>query len=892
MAEETAASRTPPPAATAERYRLVDRSDARVSVLNNGLTVLLVAHRAAPVVSVRMYCRTGSIYEQEYLGTGISHLFEHLLHGGATTTRSEEESRRILQSIGDNTNAYTSLDRTAYFINTDREHLGTAVGLVSDWLTRPTWPQEAFDREWSVVQRELERDTDSPDRQLFYLMMETMYRHHPARYPVIGHQPVVQTVTREDILTYYDRMYVPDNIVVCISGDIDFDEALATVQHALADFPRRPVPTVNLPDEPEMATPRFASKRMKIDTALMALVWPTISLEEPDLYALDVLSYILSEGESARLIRTIRDAGLVYTVRSFSWTPHWGRGVLAVSTRLAPEKIDAAREAILAQMAELVAESVSEEELAQAKRQKAAQHVFGLQTAEQVGEQAALDYLSTGDIDFSRTYVENINKVTAEQVRQAAARYLSDERMATITILPETAPAVSAPVVAEAVESVVRKVTLSNGLRCLIQPDPSSPLVAIQLFSLGGVLYETPDTHGMSQLVAALATRGTETRTAEQIARFFDSRGGTFRGSSGNNTIYYSAQVLKEDFAEAMEVVADVATAPTFPEEELDRYRPRLLDRIRQIDEVWRSELQAYLQRRMFTHSPYRLHVAGSAEVVAETTRSMLEAFHRERVTGAGSVLAIYGDVDPAEAEVLAERYFSGLPAGQWSLPEVPAEVPIDEPVVYVKPKPSTRTTAGVALGYPGLRVTDVEDMAAVAVLNTVMSGYRYPSGWLHESLRGGDTGLVYEVHAINRAGLLPGHFEIYAACQPEMVNTVYGIMKAQVQRARDGQFTEEELRRAQAIIRTTERMRRQTNADRAMWAALDELYGIGYDDYERFLQRVDAVTLSDLQRMADRYLTSPVIAIVTPAPDVVDIGVSLVHLDDSTWTEPTLGHE
>ena len=94
-----------------EYKRLIDRPDERVSILTNGLSVILKAHRTAPVVSVRMYCRTGSIYEQEYLGSGMSHLFEHLLHGAATTTRTEEQSRTILDEIGGNTNAYHQLRR-------------------------------------------------------------------------------------------------------------------------------------------------------------------------------------------------------------------------------------------------------------------------------------------------------------------------------------------------------------------------------------------------------------------------------------------------------------------------------------------------------------------------------------------------------------------------------------------------------------------------------------------------------------------------------------------------------------------------------------------------------------------------------------------------------------
>jgi zinc protease len=262
-----------------EDRRLVDAYDERVSILSNGLTVILKVHRAAPVVSVRMYCQTGSLYEQEYLGCGMSHLFEHLLHATTTTTRTEEESRLILDQIGGNTNAFTSYDVTCYYINTGREHLTTAVGLLGDWLTHPTWPQQSFEREWGVVQRELERDADNPARQLFQLTMETMYRVHPARFPIIGYKPVVQTLKKEDIVGYHARMYVPDRMQVCIVGDIDLDETLAVVAKEFPGFARRPVPNITLPAEPEMVSPRFASKRMKVEAALLNLAWPTIPLD-------------------------------------------------------------------------------------------------------------------------------------------------------------------------------------------------------------------------------------------------------------------------------------------------------------------------------------------------------------------------------------------------------------------------------------------------------------------------------------------------------------------------------------------------------------------------------------------------------------------------------------
>ncbi|GMU23399.1 MAG: hypothetical protein AMXMBFR13_34770 [Phycisphaerae bacterium] len=880
-------AQTTAPAVLTESRRAVDELDERVSVLSNGLTVILKAHRAAPVVTVRMYCRTGSIYEQEYLGSGMSHLFEHLLHGGETTTRSAKQSTEILNAIGGNTNAYTSYDVTCYFINTTREHLATAVGLLGDWLTHPTFPQEAFDREWDVVQRELERDLDSPESQLHDLTMETLFREHPARYPIIGHQPIVQTLTKEDIIGYHRRMYVPDNLVVCIAGDIVLDDALAAVAQEFAGFQRRRVPTIVLPEEPAMSSPRTATKRMKVETAILRLGWPSIPLIHEDLYALDVLSYVLTQGDSSRLARAVRDQGLTYTIDSSSWTPAWARGIFTITARLAPEQIEPATKAILEQIARLQGELVSPEELRQAQRQKAAEQIFATQTAESVGEMMANDFLASGDIHFGQHYVDRIQEVTAEQIREMARKYLVPQRLATMAVLPEGGHLATGEPKPSKKPSAIRKITLENGLRCLIQADSTSPVVAIQSFSLGGVLFEDGKTNGLSRLAALTAPRGTAQRTAEEIARFFDLRGGAFSSDSGNNSIYFQAQVLKPDFEEALDVFADVVCNPAFPAAELDNIRRQVLDQIRQVDEYWRSELVAYFQSCLFQASPYRFLAAGSPEVVSAATPEQVAAFYRRRVTGPDTVLVIFGDVDPAAAELLVRRLFQKLPPREVELPTPPADEQFSRLGLYVKRKPPQRGVAGICIGFPGMRVGDRADVVPMAVLDTIISGYRYPTGWLFEELRGAALGLVYEVHAQNVPGLLPGYFAAYAACQPDQVNRVYGIMTQQLDKARNGAFSTDELDRAKTIIATSELMEQQTPSERAMQSALDELYGLGYDYRPRFLQAVRQTTREDVQRVAQKYLASPAVAVVTPAPEHIDLGMKPLRVDEEATAAP-----
>ena len=200
------------------------------TTLDNGLTVLIEEKHANPVVAVQVFVRTGSIYEQEYLGSGISHFFEHIIHGGTTGTRSEEDSRRLLEAIGNSSNAYTTVDHTAYYINTTTQHWRTAVELLADWMLHSSIAPEEFEREKGVVQRELEQNLDNPEQMLAQIAMETRFQVHPVRYPVIGYKELVQKVSRDDLVRYYQRMYTPNNMLLVVVGDVQVPDVLAHIR--------------------------------------------------------------------------------------------------------------------------------------------------------------------------------------------------------------------------------------------------------------------------------------------------------------------------------------------------------------------------------------------------------------------------------------------------------------------------------------------------------------------------------------------------------------------------------------------------------------------------------------------------------------------------------------
>ncbi|HMB95729.1 MAG TPA: pitrilysin family protein, partial [Tepidisphaeraceae bacterium] len=185
-----------------ESYRLVNEPDEIISVLNNGLTVI-VKRVQSPVVAVRAYAQTGGVYEGKWLGGGLSHLLEHLVAGGTNQRRTEEQNRNLLQKIGNNSNAYTTYDHTCFYVNTTTEHLDEAVDLVAGWMLGAKITPAEYAREYQVVQRELEMDKGDPDWIMWDLTQRVRYRVSPARVPVIGYQEVIQGLSRDDVYGYY-----------------------------------------------------------------------------------------------------------------------------------------------------------------------------------------------------------------------------------------------------------------------------------------------------------------------------------------------------------------------------------------------------------------------------------------------------------------------------------------------------------------------------------------------------------------------------------------------------------------------------------------------------------------------------------------------------------------
>lgn len=877
---------TPTAPGTIEIVKQIQAPGGEIVVeLSNGMTVIVKPLRTAPVVSVWGLVHTGGMYEGKWLGCGLSHLAEHLVAKEAISgdphamkrAAGPDIKRPRTMDIGGQSNAMTSLDTTYYYISAAASKTDDCIELIADQLARIEITPEDFDREHGVVQRELEMNLDDPGRVMSYTHSADVFRTHPAAVPIIGYAQPLSNVTLEDVREYVAKKYVPQNMAFVIVGDIDVEAAIAKTVTSLQGFPAGRAVDHTLPEVPPFAGVRRTirpSQALRGEHQRMS--FQTIPLIHPDLYALDVLSYALSEGRASRLVRTLQfEKRLVTSITTWSWTPNWGKGTFTVDFRCPPGQADAAEQAVLTELARIAEEGIGEAELQRVKRQKVADYVRSQQEAGDIARTLGSDFMMTGDINFSKQYTDNIQEVTAEQVQAVAKQYLDPARMVITRLVPAETYELQLTGSAGKAESRFETFTLPNGLTVILQPTDAVDLVSMALAVKGGLLLESPDTNGLGQLMASLSTRGAGAYTGEQIDAFFNAAGGSVGAMCGDNSFLYQAEVLADDWPKALEIFSAVATDPTFPESELDTIRPMLLDAIRRQEEHWQSQLAKLFRAKFFTDSPWQMLAIGSEDVVADATVEQIKAWHDEHLRAGAATLAVVGNFDAVEAKAAIKKRFAALPEGSPEL-TLPAPRLVDEREYYALETPTEQ--GGVMLAVPGVSMAQTHDRLALMLIDTIISGYHLPSGWLHTELRGEE--LVYVVHAYQKTGFAPGAFITYAGTQPETTQEVVDRILANYKKATDYTPSREELDRAINTIVTAETLSNQTLGNIAVQAALDELYGLGADWPKKLESELQKLTPEDVHAVAQEYLSRPpVITVITPQPGLLS--------DDAIVSEP-----
>src|SRR5579863_923865 len=836
--------------------------------ITNGMTVIVQENHSAPLATVRCYVQnTGSAYEGKDLGAGLSHMLEHILAGGTTTRRTKAQITEIVDSLGGQTNAYTSDSVTAFHIDCPSTGVDIAIELIADNMQNSVIPENEYVQEMGVVQRELEMFAAKRESVIYDTMKQLVYLEHPARHPTVGYLAVVQQVKREEVIAYYKNRYVPQNMTFVVVGDVKTDAVLDTVLSMFKKFQRTAERFAFLPVEPEQAAPRSTRIEMEGPSTQFAIAWPTVPLQSEDIYPLDVASYILSHGDTSRLVKRLMiDEPMVISVSSMSNTPGFVKGWFEVSAQCEPREAEAVKKIIFEEVERLKNEAVGGHELAKAKRQKAAEHVFQQQTVENQAEALSESFRSTGNPSFDAHYVDEIQKVTAEQIVQVARRYFVPHRLNTVVIDPLGSSAGQTATAAEKeAETPVIKKQLANGLTVLLKRQTALPLVTIQAYVRAGALADTPETSGLASLTTEMLEKGTQKYAAEEIAAHFDSIGGTLALDSKSNTSFLQGAVLKEDADTSLDYVYQVLVEPTFPADEFAKVKQLHLGHIAARQEDSGPEILDFWAKQLPRTNPYGRTALGDAGTVAKLGVADCRKFHKVCFVPNNMVLSVFGDIDPDAMLKQIEALFGKAPrADTFKWPEFSiSQTPLTADVVKHLTN-QKQNTAMVLMAYPIVSVRDEKTRAALDVLDSVLTGGGGAGGRLHEELRGEQ--LVYYVFGMQMTGFAPGYFVFLSQTRPESITQVVSRIRAGLEKISREGIPADEFEKAKAKLVVAHAMRETTPAQRAFQASIDELYGLGYDYEKSFPERIGKVKMDDVVAVVKKYFNHAVV--VTSSPE------------------------
>ena len=331
-----------------------------VHVCSNGFTTVVAPQKAFPLVSMQVWIQTGSMHEGEHLGAGLSHLLEHMVFKGTSEFSARQLNERVPE-LGGMWNAYTSTDRTVFYIDGPADHWREFLHLLAQLTLHPAFPRDEWERERDVIRREMSMYNDDPQDTAYHALIRTLYKVSPRRLPVIGTKEAFDALSYEDMVNYHRERYVPGNMFLCVAGNVDSSELFAAVNGEFGTAAPTPAKAVVPVAEPRQWGPRTHRCEFAQPTSTLMLAWRIPCSNHADAAALSLLGSILGDGRSAWLYKRFHDElGLAHDVSLMPIPDRMGEGALVLEFDVDRDKRDTLRDAVLEFIAQLPEEDFDE----------------------------------------------------------------------------------------------------------------------------------------------------------------------------------------------------------------------------------------------------------------------------------------------------------------------------------------------------------------------------------------------------------------------------------------------------------------------------------------------------------------------------------------------------
>lgn len=836
--------------------------------LPNGIKLFVKEQRTAPVVAIQCWVGVGSMDESP-LERGMSHFIEHMLFKGTKRRKVGEIATRV-ESCGGDINAYTTFDRTVFYLTLAAENAREGMDILVDAVLHSTFDAEEMAREKEVVLEEIKRSEDDPGSKTGRRIFELAFSGTEVGRPIIGSTESVSGFSRDDVVGFYKKWYQPKNLSFVVVGDIDGAEALAELTELLAkvsgnELPERSDFDWNFVTSPIVSLIKGDYTQPRLEVSYMAP-----PLESPDAPALDLAAFALGSGETSRLNHRLRDKDRVVTAISAStFTPRFG-GLFEVSAYAEEKDYCQAVAAIGREMALITSsDPVTEGECIKARANVLSDRVFREETVD--GQARSLGFGLTTPIGymFDHVYETMLAQISPDGITQALTRWVNLKRTIIVGMLPKDSKITEAQVLAayeqgcvsagkvivakkakhkkraEPVTKIMRNVR--PGLDVLYRQLPDAKTFSVVMASAGGLRAETDKQAGHFHAMASLVGRATVGRDYRALAHLIEGRGAAIEGFSGKDSFGVEMQCVAADAKFFMGLLGEVFLQPRFPEVVWTGAKREILAGIKaQFDSPANMAIRKF-QEGIFAGHPYRVPLFGRKETVSGLTSAGLEKFFKQKRDQGRWLLTAVGPQDADDVQEWVRHDFAKFKGNRTGagLKRKPI-LPTSGSEVMTKDREQTH----IVYGFPGLAWGD-KDRYALDILVNILGGN---GGRLFLNLRDRDS-LAYTVSPIASYGVEGGVLGSYIACAPSKTQAARESLRREMFALTEHAPSADELDRAKQYIVGNHAMDLQRGDSQTMTMVLMELYGLGWDDFLKYPDKIQKVTAKQVLAVARRLI-------------------------------------
>jgi len=838
---------------------------ATLERLDNGLRLVLCPARLAPVAEVQVWADVGSADERDG-EAGLAHFHEHMLFKG-TGRRGLGEIAGEIEGAGGRINAYTSFDVTVYHATLPAAEVALGIDVLGDAVVDSAFDPGEIVREIDVVLEEIRASEDSPGSVVGNALCATVYESHPYGSPILGSPESVESFNRDRVRGFFERWYTPDHLCVVVAGDFDADAVRRQVKATFGTLSpgdaRRDRPTEAAQDGPRAAVLSRPFERVNVELAT-----PAVALGHPDTPFLDLLAYTLGNGDSSRLVRSVREReGLADRIEASCYTP-LDPGLFSLGFETDTERALPALEATVRELERVRVEPVSVEELEKARVNFLAAEDFERESVSGLAQKAGSFLHLAGDLEAETRYLAGIRDATPEDLQRVAHQHLAPERLSVAAVVPETRPdCLDAARIQRAIETGSERIArafvaptkhasraeilhyeLPTGGQLHVVPRRNLPLVAGRAAFHGGLLSDTEGTSGLTAFLSSMWTRGSRGRSAADFAQATEMLAADSDGFSGRSSLGLAFETPSTNLTRTLDLFCEALLEPSFDAGEIERERRETLAAIeRREDRVGHRAFLLFTET-LYPGHPYGRPIFGRRETVEGFDAEALRQQHARLVCAANLSLAVAGDVEPDEIARHVSSRLADLPDIPFERPGAP-DIAGPETIRSVELR-KERAQAHAVIGFPGLTVGD-PDRFVLEIVAQLLGGQ---GGRLFLALRERQ-GLAYSVGATSVEGSAPGWFAVSIATAPEKLEQARRGMLDELRRIVDSPPPETELDATRRHLIGNFAIDRQRNAAHAAQVSLDVLYGLGADASTRYPDAIAAVSAEDVLRVARRVI-------------------------------------